>query len=428
MNLDSVKKAYFIGIGGIGMSALAQLLKERNIEVIGSDASDSPVTDKLSQVGIKVFFEQKAENITNDIDLVVYTIAIPESNPELSVARQKKIETKTYPEMLGVVSEGYFTIAISGTHGKTTTAAMTADVLVDGGLAPTAIVGSLVTRYKNNFIPGDNKYFLVESCEYKRSFLHIKPNILAITNIEEDHLDYYKDLSDIQSAFHNLALKVPKDGYIVCDPKDPTVATVIGGVEATIVDYTLTPNLSLTVHGKYNVENSKVAYTIGELLGVGIKDIENSLVKFSGTWRRFEYKGETSAGALVFDDYAHHPSEIRATLEMFAESFPNKKRIVVFQPHLFSRTKSLLSEFAKSFGRADTVIIVPIYAAREKDDGSVTHEVLAEAVRGTNSDVRVVGSLESAGNLLKGVAGSDGAIVTMGAGNVYLVGEALINK
>ena len=428
MNLNSVKKAYFIGIGGIGMSALAQLLKERGIEVMGSDINSSPVTDKLSQQEIKVFLEQKAENITDDIDIVVYTIAIPEDHPELVATKKKKIETKTYPEMLGVVSEGYFTIAISGTHGKTTTAAMTADVLVDGGLAPTTIVGSLVTRYKSNFIPGNNKYFLVESCEYKRSFLHIKPNILAITNIEEDHLDYYKDLSDIQNAFHNLALKVPKDGYIVCDPKDPVVGSVIYGAEATIVDYTLMPNLSLTVPGEHNVANSRVAYSIGKLLGVDIKDIENSLVKFSGTWRRFEYKGETSNGALVFDDYAHHPSEIQTTLEMFAESFPNKKRIVVFQPHLFSRTKSLIDDFAKSFERADMVIIVPIYAAREKDDGSINHEVLAEAIRGTNSDVRVVQSLEDASVLLKGIAGNNDAIVTMGAGDVYKIGEALINK
>ena len=428
MNLNSVKKVYFIGVGGIGMSALAQLLKERGIEVVGSDVSASPVTDKLSQAGVKVLFEQEAKNITNDIDLVVYTIAISEDNPELSAARQNKIEIKTYPEMLGVVSEGYFTIAISGTHGKTTTAAMVADVLVDGSLAPTAIVGSLVTRYKSNFIPGDDKYFLVESCEYKRSFLNVSPNILAITNIEEDHLDYYKDLSDIQDAFRTLALKVPKDGYIVCDRKDPAVAPVISGVESKIVDYTLMPNISLTVSGKHNVANSKVAYAIGEILGVDIKDIENSLVKFSGTWRRFEYKGKTDKGALVFDDYAHHPSEIQTTLEMFAESFPNKKRIAVFQPHLFSRTKSLLDGFAKSFGMADTVIIVPIYAAREKNDESINHEILAEAVRGNNSDVRVVGSLGSAGDLLDSITGSDDAIVTMGAGDVYKIGERLINK
>ncbi len=425
INLDNVKKTYFIGIGGIGMSALAQLLASRGIAVSGSDISESPVTKKLASRDIKVLMEQKAENITDDIDVVIYTIAIPEDQPELQKAREKNIPVYTYPEMLGLVSSGSYTIAISGTHGKTTTTAMTVDVMVDAGLAPTAIVGSLVSRYNSNFIEGESKYFLTESCEYKRSFRYMRPSIFVITNLEEDHLDYYKDLADIQSAFREVAEKVPADGFVVCNPADPHIAPVIKDIQATIFDYTKMPKLELQVPGAHNIYNAQVAYSVGAILSVKTEQIEKSLKQFSGTWRRFEYRGKSKGGALIFDDYAHHPQEIRVTLDALADKYPDKKKIVVFQPHLFSRTKSFMDDFSKSFSRADDVILAPIYAAREADDPTVSHTKLADNINELTHNARAIESLESIASLLKD-SDENTVIMTMGAGDVYLVGDRLL--
>lgn len=425
MNIGSIQKAYFIGIGGIGMSALAQLLAERGIEVVGSDQSSSPVTDTLEKRGIRVHFEQVAENITDDIDLVVYTIAIPEEHPELTVAQKKGLVTKTYPEMLGVVSDNTYTIAIAGTHGKTTTTAMTADVLVDGEVAPTAIVGSLVSRYGSNFIPGEEKTFLVESCEYRRSFLNIHPDILAITNIEEDHLDYYSGIADIQDAFRDLVSRVPASGFIVCDPSDPQVKEVIKESEATIVDYTKLPLLRLSVPGEYNQKNAQVAHVIGQLMNVTNEKIVDSLQNFSGTWRRFEYKGETKNGTLIFDDYAHHPREVQVTLKAFRERFPEKELVVVFQPHLYSRTKSLLSEFAVSFAGVDRALVAPIYAAREPHDPEISHEILVQAINKETGNAEAIESFDQAISILQ-AADAETAIMTIGAGDVYKIGDMLL--
>lgn len=418
MELEKIKKVYFIGIGGIGMSAMAQLLKGRGIDVSGSDLSETPVTKKLMENGIQVFLEQKAENISTDFDLVIYTIAIPEDNPELIKAKENNIPVKTYPEMLGVVSEDFYTIAISGTHGKTTTTAMTADALES--LKPTVIVGSIISKYGSNFVKGSDKYFLLEACEYRRSFLNIKPNILAITNIEEDHLDYYKDLADIQDAFRNVALKVPEDGYIVCNPDNENIRPVLEGVSAKVVDYTKNPELTLKVPGLHNRQNAQVAFAIANILGVSAGEAEKNIGEFGGTWRRFEYKGKTKEGALVYDDYAHHPSEVKVTIQAFREKFPEKKIKVVFQPHLFSRTKSLLDDFAESLSLADLVVVTPIYAAREKDEYGVSHLDLGNKI----PESRVVESVAGVEDVLD--INQNDVIVSMGAGDIYKVGDMLI--
>jgi len=427
MNLDSIKKVYFIGIGGIGISALAQLFLSRGIQVLGSDMFETPVTKKLIEKEVKVVFNQKTENITDDIDLVIYTIAIPEDHPELVEARRKKIITKTYPEMLGVVSKDSYTIAISGTHGKTTTTAMIADVLIDAKLKPTVIVGSLISRYGSNFVEGGKKYFVVEACEYRRSFLNINPNILAITNIEEDHLDYYKDLEDIQKAFRSIIEKVPADGYVICNPNDPNVKVVLENTKATIIDYTKMPKIKLKVPGEHNIKNAQVAFAIGENLKISKEDTQKSLENFSGTWRRFEYKGETKTGALIFDDYAHHPQEVTATIKALREKFPEKKAQVIFQPHQFSRTKSFLKDFAKSLSLADQVFIAPIYAAREKDDRSISHQDLVREIQKLGVDAIAFNNFEEIIDDLKEINGQC-VIMTMGAGDIYKVGDMLISR
>ncbi|MCI5108829.1 MAG: UDP-N-acetylmuramate--L-alanine ligase [Candidatus Pacebacteria bacterium] len=409
---------YFIGIGGIGMSALAQFFIKEGKNVSGSDQSKSLVTEKLENMGIEVNYYQN-QSLPKDIDTVVYTVAIPDDHPELQDAKKRGIKTYTYPQMLGAVSKDKFTIAVSGTHGKTTTTAMSADVLIDSGLEPTVVVGSLVKRFGSNFISGDSKYFLVEACEYKRSFLNISPNILAITNIEEDHLDYYRNLDDIKDAFRELSSKVPEDGYIVCDPSDINVKDVISGLDVNIIDYTKVPDMELAVFGNHNVKNAKVAYSIGKILGLGDEEVKLSLKNFSGTWRRLEKKGVTKKGSTVIDDYAHHPSEIRATLEALRKEFQSKNITVVFQPHLFSRTKIFLKDFSESFKLADRVIVAPIYAAREKNDGSISNVDLARLI-----DAEHATSLEDIPSMIDG----DDVVVTVGAGDVYKVGDMLLNE
>jgi UDP-N-acetylmuramate--alanine ligase len=277
----------------------------------------------------------------------------------------------------------------------------------------------------SNFIHGKSKYFVVEACEYRRSFLNLYPTILAITNIEEDHLDYYADISDIQSAFRELAQRIPKDGCIVCNQSDARVKPVLENVQCAVINYIpyVQANLTLAVPGKHNRLNAGVALAITEFLGVPKERAIESISHFRGTWRRFDYKGKTKRDTLLYDDYAHHPTEIRATLQGLREMFPNKKRVLFFQPHQYSRTKLLFSEFLKSFDDADVVYILPIFPARESFDPSITSQMLVEQIN--DSKVRVVSSLTEAEEIIQ-TQDENTVVMTMGAGNVYTICENVI--
>jgi UDP-N-acetylmuramate--alanine ligase len=442
MNIDKIKKIYFIGIGGIGVSAIARMFLARGVEVSGSDTEESEITKKLADMGAKVFFEHKAENLADDTDLVVYTVAIDKDNPEFVKAKQLSqlsggvTKLLTYSQMLGIISKGYYTIAVSGTHGKTTTTAMIAKVAVDSGLNPTVIVGSLLKDSGSNLIlpkdspfGNDKKLFIVEACEYKRSFLDINPNILVITNIEEDHLDYYKNLVDIQSAFRELVDKLGTDDFVVCNPEDGKVKPVIKNAKCNIVDYLFSgkaPKLKLKVIGEYNQQNAKAAFAVAKILKVKKEKVIKALSGFEGVWRRFEYKGEAENGAQIYDDYAHHPTEVRATLAAMREKFPNQKIITIFQPHLYSRTKLLLSHFAESFNDADKVLIAPIYAAREKNDQSINSQILANEINKNTSNAQAFSNFEEIKQYLRDNIQKDDIIITMGAGDIFKIGESLI--
>ena len=426
-----MKKIHFIGIGGIGVSAIARMMLHEGKEVSGSDRDKSEITEMLEQIGIKVFYGQKAENISVGTDLVVYTVAISDDNPELMQAKKMGIKLMTYPEFLGSISKDKFTIAVSGTHGKTTTTAMIAKVLIDAGLDPTVIVGSLVkdeNGNRTNFIPGKSKYLVIEACEYKRSFLNYYPQILVITNIDNDHLDYYKDVADIQSAFNELAKRVPQDGFVVTDKNNSAVVPALVGVEAKVVNYSLYNSLPMTlkVPGVHNKKNAAATFAVATALGVDPKIIQKSLESFAGTWRRFEYKGETQNGAKVYDDYGHHPTEIKATLQGARELYPRERLIVAFQPHLYSRTKLLLEEFATAFDDADEVVLAPIYAAREPDDKTVSSDILAQKISRRNKFVKSFPSLKEAENYLSGQNKKGDVIVVMGAGDIYKIAENII--
>lgn len=424
--LGDIKKVHFVGIGGIGMSALAQYLVDLGIEVTGSDRDASPVTDLLESRGIPVLMPQVAENVPEDADLIVYSEAVWADNPERARATELGIPQKSYFEALGDASETKRTVAVSGTHGKTTTTGMLARILRDTNVSPTAIVGSLVRDFGSNYLPGTSDWLVVEACEYKRDFLTLTPEILVITNIELDHTDYYKNLEDVQNAFRTLAEKVPAHGTIITDATHPNIAPVLKGISAKIVDYTLEPSYETRFPGEYNKMNARAAAAAARIVLPGIVEsqIIDSLNAFEGTWRRFEYKGVTKRGAEVYDDYAHHPTAVRKTItELHAKA--TGKVFVAFHPHLFSRTRDLLDDFAVAFEGADRVLIAPIFAAREIDDGTVSSAILAERIResGVAADAM---SLEEIHDVLESEPGEGDLVMTMGAGNIYKIADQIV--
>jgi UDP-N-acetylmuramate--alanine ligase len=394
--LTDKKHVHFIGIGGIGISAIARLLIAEGIGISGSDRSASDITNSLQKAGATIFIGHAAENLPANCDTVVYTVAVPADNPELTEARRRNLSAFSYPQTLEIISREKFTIAVSGTHGKTTTTAMLGSILIEAGLDPTILVGSLMTdprqshsgaavsQHGTNFISGKSRYFVVEADEYKKSFHNLFPKILVITNIDADHLDFYKDLADIQASFAELARRVPADGFIICTTADPHLKPVIddSGISARILDYSThsTASLKLHVPGAHNRQNAAAAGTAAAALGVSLPAINSALEHFRGTWRRFQYKGETTEGALVFDDYAHNPKKVAAAIAGAREAYPKHRIITVFQPHLYSRTKSLFNEFVEALGTADHVILLPIYAAREQFDPSISSDMLNDAI------------------------------------------------
>jgi len=420
------KHVYIVGIGGIGLSAFAQLLKAQGALVSGSDRGDSPTTELLRSKGIDVFVGHDASNIPAGTELLVYSDAVPTHNPERARAHDLNIPQMSYFEALGLAANQKKVIAVSGAHGKTTTTAMLIDVLEDAGLDPMGVVGSLRSKTKTNFREGKGEYFIVEADEYLRHFLNFNPTILVITNIDADHLDYYRDLADIQSAFKALVQKVPADGVIVCNAQDEKVKPVLEGAQARIIDYTeyMSEPFSLKVL-PFNKVNAAAALGAALASGVAKEKAVETLSAFTGTWRRFEYKGTTKTGAIVYDDYGHHPTEINATLTSAREHFPGKRVIVAFHPHLFSRTKKLFQEFVEAFDAADRVLIAPIFAAREAADPTISHIMLAEALQKRGKDAVALGSLGAVTEEILHAKEGD-VFITMGAGDIYKAGEAAL--
>lgn len=422
-------RAHFTGIGGIGMSALAQMLRERGYQVTGTDRDESPVTELLREKGITVVIGQVAENVALDTSVLVYSDAVPVDNPERARASELGIPQRSYFEMLGSVSEELRTIAVAGTHGKTTTTGMLARILRDAGAEPTAVVGSLVRDFGSNYLSGNRDLFVVEACEYRRHFLNLSPYILVITNLEFDHTDYFTDLTDLQSAFRTLMEKVPAHGAIITDTSNPNINTLLDGLAAPVIDYASELAYPLRLPGSFNQNNARAAAAAARVawptLGEG--ELAASLADFHGTWRRFEYKGTTKGGALVYDDYAHHPTAIEETLRALRAKHPDKRLVVAFHPHLYSRTRDLFDGFTRAFRDADRVLIAPIYAAREADDGTVSSELLAERIREQEVDAAALPSFAAIEAELS-VCKDDTVIMTMGAGDIYKVADALVGK
>lgn len=427
INIDKVQKVHFIGIGGIGMSALARhFLFEKKV-VSGSDRALTPITEALSSEGVQIFGDQVAENISKEIDLVVYTEAMSQDHPEMEAARKLKIPMMNYFEALGLAMNPYYLIAISGTHGKTTTTAMLADIFEVVEKDPTVVVGSLRAKTRSNYRAGKSKYAIVEACEYKRDFLHLKPDMLIITNLEYEHVDYYKDLADVQSAFRQLAEQVNEGGVIVTDTANPNIAPVLQDLDRTIVNYQdyLDIQLPLKQPGMHNRLNAAAAIAAAKQEKIPVEESKEALTQFAGTWRRFEYKG-TLNSAPVYDDYCHHPTEIRATIDSARELYPDKRLVVLFQPHTYSRTNALFDDFARALGLADEVFIMPIYAAREENVTGVSSRELSVKALEFNQNVHFVDSPENAEKHLRAVVTDNDVLVVMGAGTVTKVAKELI--
>lgn len=454
-DLSKIKKVFFVGIGGIGISAIARMMLQEGKEVFGSDILESDITRGLQNLGAQVTLGQGIEFVSQDMDLVVYTIAIKKYDPEFyKKLKILGVPALSYPEMLGIITQGKYTIAVSGTHGKTTVTAMIAKILIDAGRDPSVIVGSLLKDTKSNLIVGKSEFFVVEACEYERSFLNLRPKILVITNIEPEHLDYYKDLSDIENAFGQLISQT--ENVVVYNSKDTSSYVLVHEYRSKLVDYDkyLDKVPKLSVPGVHNRMNAACAFAVADILKIPEEVAKKSLSDFSGTWRRLEKKGVTESGVIVYDDYAHHPTEIRASLQGLRELYPvgeppcataeaiggtrssstsadrGKKITVLFQPHLYSRTKALFDDFAKSFKDADRVLLLPIYFAREALDKSVSSEKLANAIHAfflkerEQSCVDAFLDFESAEKFVSNLnLGSNDVFVTMGAGEAYKVAD-----
>ena len=445
---------HFIGIGGISMSGLAEILLEEGFTVSGSDAKESPLTRKLESEGAHICYGQKAENITDDIDCVVYTAAINRANPELAEADARRIPMLTRAELLGQLMKNYDTpIAVSGTHGKTTTTSMISHILLEGKVDPTISVGGILKAIGGNIRVGKSETFLTEACEYTNSFLHFFPKISVILNIEEDHLDFFKDLEDIRHSFRQFAELLPSDGTLIINGEIENYHEICQGLGCRVVtygpsaefDYSASDisydeeghvsfelakhgekagRIVLSVTGDHNVSNALASIAAAELLGIPMDTIKKGLLSFTGTDRRFEYKG-TFNGVTVVDDYAHHPTEIKATLKA-AQHYPHNSVWCVFQPHTYTRTKAFFHEFAEALSHTDHLVLADIYAARETDTLGISSADLAEEAAKLGADSHYFPSFAEIEAFLKENCRPGDLLITMGAGDIVTVGEDLI--
>ncbi|MCR5627928.1 MAG: UDP-N-acetylmuramate--L-alanine ligase [Lachnospiraceae bacterium] len=459
IDFNSKKHIHFIGIGGISMSGLAELLLKNGFTVSGSDRDESDLTKKLAEMGAVINTPQKAENITDDIDLVVYTAAIHPDNPEFMAVEQKGLPKVTRAEFLGSVMQNYrIPIAISGTHGKTTTTSMISEIMLISGSDPTISVGGILPSINGNFRTGGRDIFITEACEYTNSFLSLNPKIGIILNIEADHLDFFKDLDDIRHSFREFARLLPDDGVLIINGEVENISYITDGLKCKVITYGLNKSfdvyadnisygengcaefdlngigdsplrISLMVPGEHNIGNSLAAAAAAHFSEAPEKDIIAGLSSFTGTKRRFEVLGPMAANenVTVIDDYAHHPTEIKATLTAASKRTHNSIW-AVFQPHTYTRTKALLDDFVDAFTLTDHLVMADIYAARETDTLGVSSELLAEKAKDKGIDAYYFPSFEEIENFLKKNCVNGDLLITIGAGDVDKIGHALVKK
>ncbi len=447
---------HFCGIGGISMSGLASVLLGQNFTVTGSDSKLSPLTRQLEAQGAKISCPQSADNITDDIDVMVCTAAIHPDNPEYAAALAKGIPMLTRAQLLGQVMTHYEnSVAVAGTHGKTTVTSMLSCIMLSANLDPTISVGGILKEIGGNIRVGQSENFIAEACEYTNSFLSLQPKYGLILNIDADHLDFFKDLDDIRRSFHRFAKNIRKGGTLVLNASIPHPEEITEGIDASVITYgdegadyypadisfnefgagtfhvmrhgTDLGVFSLHVPGIHNVYNAVCAIAASDRMGISMESCREGLLSFHGADRRFQIKGRLKCGATVIDDYAHHPTEIRATLKA-AENYPHKKIWCVFQPHTYTRTKSLMNEFADALSLADEVVLAPIYAARETDNLGISSDTLRQNIANRGTDAWYLPDFERIEEFLISRVQDGDLIITTGAGDVVRVGEELLEK
>ena len=456
INFHQPIKVHFMGIGGISMSGLAEILLDRGFSVTGSDNTPSDLTRHLESMGIRISYPQAAENIDADTQLVVFTAAIHPDNPEFVRAKEMALPMLNRAELLGQIMEHYGrSICVAGTHGKTTTTSMIAQILLRGKDDPTISVGGVLDAIGSNIHVGDSDLFLAEACEYTNSFHHFYPKYNVILNAEEDHMDFFHNIDEILESFHTFATNTAKDGTLVIGKeirgldiitKDLSCKVITYGFDDTADYYpteisydergcasfvpvafqTPLPRITLHIPGRHNIGNALASIAITRDMNIPCEEIAAGLSDFHGAQRRFEYKG-TCQGAVVIDDYAHHPTEIAASMAA-AKNYPHKRLIVVFQPHTYTRTKAFLDDFAKALAPADLVILTKIFAAREQDIYGVSSDDIRLRLENMGTKALYFETFEEIEKYLQKNLVNDDLLITMGAGNVVDVGEHLLKS
>ena len=446
---------HFIGIGGISMSGLAEILLEEGFTISGSDAKESPLTDKLASEGVQISYPQSAANITSGIDAVIYTAAIHEDNPEFAAAKNTGLPMLSRAELLGQIMDNYVnSVAVAGTHGKTTTTSMLSQVLLAADSDPTISVGGILKAIHGNIRVGHSDVFLTEACEYTNSFLNFHPKYSLILNIEEDHLDFFKDLADIRHSFRRFAENTAEGGTIIINGAIADYEEIVKDLPVSVVTYGLTEacdyypsditfdekgcatytavhqgraltSVKLNIPGMHNVSNSLAVIAAALSLKIELSTITSGISQFTGTDRRFELKGMYKDGVTVIDDYAHHPTEIAATLTA-AQNYPHKRIICVFQPHTYTRTKAFLKDFAKALSLADVIVLADIYAARETDTLGISSKNIEDDLKALGKEAYYFPSFDEIENFLQKKCMNGDLLITMGAGDVVKIGEHLL--
>ena len=456
LNFEEPIHVHFIGIGGISMSGLAEILLEEGFTISGSDAKQSALTDSLAKKGATIYIGQKASNLSIRPALVVYTAAIREDNEEFKAAVDAGIPMLSRAELLGQIMDNYEkSIAVAGTHGKTTTTSMISQILLVAKADPTISVGGILEAIGGNIRVGGSEVFITEACEYTNSFLHFHPKYSIITSVEAEHLDFFKDIDDIRRSFHEFAGNTAHDGVLIINGQIAALDQITNNLSCSVTTYGLCENddfyaknityndhacgtytlmhktedlgtVSLSVPGRHNVSNSLAAIALCLNLGLPLDVIKKGLLQFGGTKRRFEYKG-TKNGNTVIDDYAHHPTEVAATLTA-ARNYPHGRIICVFQPHTYSRTKAFLSDFARVLSMADIVVLADIYAAREKNTIGISSKDLLAELQKNGQESYYFPSFDEIEKFLSEKCINNDLLITMGAGDVYLIGEHLLQQ
>ncbi len=444
---------HFVGIGGIGMSGIAELLLNLNYKVSGSDLRSSEITERLASLGGKVYEGHAAEQIAG-ADVVVVSSAIDPSNPEVHAAIQAAVPVIPRAEMLAELMRLKYSVAVAGAHGKTSTTSLVASILAAGGLDPTVVIGGKLKSIGSNAVLGKGDYIVAEADESDGSFLKYSPAIAVVTNIDREHLDFYKDLEDIKRVFLNFIDRIPFYGLAVLCLDNEPVQDLIPLVRKRFTTYGMNPQADLqardvvlqglssrftvtrhnrplgevvlTLPGLHNVYNSLAAIAVGLELGIDFAKIKKALERVEGVQRRLEIKGEARQITVV-DDYGHHPTEIKTTLEAMSHGWPGRRKVVVFQPHRYSRTKALFDDFARSFYSCDVLLVLPIYAASERPIEGVESRTLCDSIRARgHKDVRYMEDMETALAHLSELVAPGDVVLTLGAGNVYQLGERLV--